>query len=85
MIKGVTKSGFSFEITNERLDNFELVPLFIKADKNPIYITEVARKMLGDKQFENLKKRCTKDGQVSSNKMFKEIGEILAKSNKIKK
>lgn len=85
MIKGVTKSGFKFELTEERLDNFELVPLLIKSETNPIYITQVAEIMLGEKQFEILKKRCTINGQVSSNKMFKEIGEILAKSNKVKK
>lgn len=85
MIKDVTKSGFRYEITDERLDNFALVQLFRQVETNSIVVVEIAELLLGPKQFEILKKRCTKNGQTSSQKMFKEIGDILAKSNKIKK
>lgn len=38
MLKGTTKSGFRYEITTERLNNFELVEILSEVDENPLLL-----------------------------------------------
>lgn len=79
MIKGTTKSGFRFKITDEAQDDWELIEMAIdvKDDDSMYSAVKLVRKMLGEKQYKNLKKYCTKNGHVSALQMATEIGEII--------
>ena len=85
MIKGVTKQGFRFTLTEDRLDNYELFELFAEIDTNPLVLPKVAQLLLGDKQYGILKNRCKNEsGYISNKKMFAEIEQILLASQKVK-
>lgn len=85
MIKGITKSGFKFEISDKALDDFELLELMADMDSNALLVPKIFEKLLGTKQKENLiefmKKR---DGYASTEKMTKILEEILLSSQKLK-
>jgi phage protein len=85
MIKGITKSGFKFEISDKALDDFELLELMADVDSNALLVPKIFEKLLGMKQKENLiefmKKR---DGYASTEKMAKILEEILLSSQKLK-
>lgn len=85
MIKGITKSGFKFEISDKALDDFELLELMADVDSNALLVPKIFEKLLGTKQKENLieflKKR---DGYASTEKMSKILEEILLSSQKLK-
>lgn len=85
MIKGITKSGFKFEILDKALDDFELLELMADVDSNALLVPKIFEKLLGTKQKENLiefmKKR---DGYASTEKMAKILEEILLSSQKLK-
>ncbi|WP_347714322.1 hypothetical protein [uncultured Parvimonas sp.] len=85
MIKGITKSGFKFEISDKALDDFELLELMADVDSNALLVPKIFEKLLGTKQKENLiefmKKR---DGYASTEKMAKILEEILLSSQKLK-
>lgn len=85
MIKGITKSGFKFEISDKALDDYELLELMADVDSNALLVPKIFEKLLGTKQKENLieflKKR---DGYASTEKMSKILEEILLSSQKLK-
>lgn len=85
MIKGITKSGFEFEISDKALDDYELLELMADVDSNALLVPKIFEKLLGTKQKENLiefmKKR---DGYASTEKMAKILEEILLSSQKLK-
>ena len=53
-IRGVTSTGFAFEITKERLENYELLESIAEVDTNPAVLPKVVKLMLGNKS-EDLK------------------------------
>lgn len=55
MLKGTTKSGFRYEITTERLNNFELVEILSEVDENPLLLPKMLNLLLGEHQSKNLK------------------------------
>ncbi|MER0122429.1 hypothetical protein ABPH35_02305 [Streptococcus sp. ZJ93] len=55
MLKGTTGTGFSFEISEERLDNYELLEVMAEVDDNPLLYSKVVKLLLGDEQAKNLK------------------------------
>ena len=48
-IRGVTSTGFAFEITKERLENYELLEAISEVDTNPAVLPKVVQLMLGNK------------------------------------
>ena len=84
-IRGVTSTGFAFEITKERLGNYELLEAIAEVDTNPAVLPKVVKLMLGDKS-EDLKNHVrTADGIVPLDKMGSEIREIFTSQNQLKK
>lgn len=84
-IRGVTSTGFAFEITKERLENYELLEVIAEVDTNPAVLPKVVKLMLGDKS-EDLKNHVrTVDGIVPLDKMGAEISEIFTSQNQLKK
>lgn len=78
MITGKTKSGFEFEISKERLNNYELLELIGELEENPLALSKVVVLLLGKEQTQQLKDHLrTEDGIVPSEKMSAEITEIF--------
>lgn len=84
-IRGVTSTGFAFEITKERLENYELLEAIAEVDTNPAVLPNVVKLMLGNKS-EDLKNHVrTADGIVPLDKIGNEIREIFTSKNQLKK
>lgn len=85
MLKGTTKSGFRYEITTERLSNFELLEILSEVDENPLLLPKVLNLLLGERQSKNLKNYLRdEEGFVSIDKIRETIEDIFAAQNKIK-
>ncbi|WZU00308.1 hypothetical protein MGH68_11965 [Erysipelothrix sp. D19-032] len=54
MLKGITKSGFNYEVTDERLDDYELIEALLEVDTNPILLPKVIKLLLGESQKNEL-------------------------------
>lgn len=78
-IKGVTKSGFEFEITKERLNNFELIEVFAEVDNNPLLLPKALNLLLGKEQKEKLYDHLrTSEDIVPADLVGQEIVEIFS-------
>lgn len=84
MIKGSTKSGFEFEIPKKNLDDWELLEALEEMQSNPLKIIKVSKMLLGNEQYNSLKKYCTVEGKVKMSMMDSEITEIMNFSNQTK-
>lgn len=78
LLKGTTKSGFKFELDQERLNNYELLESISEIDENPLAITKVLDLLLGKKEKNRLKEHIRNDeGIISVDKMTDEITEMF--------
>ena len=78
MIKGKTKSGFSYELDKERLNNYELLEAIEELEENPLVLSRVVNLLLGKEQTKKLKNHLrTENGIVPTEKMSEEITEIF--------
>lgn len=85
MIKGVTKTGFKYQISKERLNNYELLEVIGELDDNPLVLSKVVNLLLGKEQTEKLKEHLrTKDGLVPADKLSEEITEIFQNQSETK-
>lgn len=85
MIKGTTKSGFKFKLTEARLNNYELLEYIGELEENPLVLSKVVNLLLGKEQTAKLKNHLrTKDGIVPSEKMSEEITEIFQSQSETK-
>lgn len=81
MIKGITSTGFKYEITKDALNNYELIEELTELESNPLLLTSVVRKIFGKEQTNNLKDHVRKDnGTVPVEKMEAEVIEIIKSS-----
>lgn len=80
MISGVTKNGFAFEITDERVDNMELIDALADIDDgNLLAVSKVLTLLLGPEQKKKMYDFVrTEDGIVSAQTVSEMIVEILA-------
>lgn len=86
MITGKTESGFEYNISKERLNNYELAETLGELEENPLLMGKVVNLMLGKEQTKRLKDHLrTEDGFVPSELMEAEITEILQKQAELKK
>lgn len=85
MKKGKTTTGFEFTLTDERLNNYELMEAINEVEINPLISVKVVDLLLGKEQSEKLKNHVrTDDGFVPSDKLMEELTEIL-QSDALKK
>lgn len=79
MLNGITESGFKFELDDEVLDDWELLECFREVDKgHEEYIIDVAKQLLGEKQYDELKNFIkNKHGKIKASLMTMEIVNIL--------
>ena len=77
MIRGKLSSGFEFHLDENIFDDFELVELYAKVAKNPIWVGDLAEKLLGVEQKKALVEHLRKeDGKVHTTDMFNALKEI---------
>lgn len=82
MIKGVTKTGFTYELSKERLDNYEMLEAISELDENPLVLPRVVNLLLGKEQAQKLKEHVrTKDGLVPAETLSDELKAIFEKQN----
>lgn len=85
MIKGKTKSGFSYELDKERLNNYELLESIEELEENPLVLSRVVNLLLGKEQTKKLKDHLrTENGIVPTEKMSEEITEIFQNQGETK-
>lgn len=85
MIKGITKSGFKYEIPEERLNNYELLEAISELDEDTLILPKVVNLLLGKEQKKELTKHLrTEDGMVPMDKMTAEIIEIFQSKSETK-
>ena len=85
MIKGKTKSGFSYELDKERLNNYELLEAIEELEENPLVLSRVVNLLLGKEQTKKLKDHLrTENGIVPTDKMSEEITEIFQNQGETK-
>ena len=74
MIKGKTSSGFEFEISEDIINDYELVENLGELDSNPLILGEIVRQILGKEQTAKLKDHIrNENGIVPTDKMTQEI------------
>lgn len=84
-LKGITKTGFQFEVSQDRLENYELVEALAELDENTLALPKVVNLLLGKEQAMKLKDHIrSKDGIVSGEKMSNEIKDIFEKQKQTK-
>lgn len=84
LIKGKTSTGFEFEVSKKRLNNYELVECLGKLEAEPLLLPKIVVMILGEAQTEQLKNHVRdSDGIVDTDIMSKEIEDIL-KSKELK-
>jgi hypothetical protein len=78
-MKGVTSSGFEFEVDNEVLDDYEILEdLAAMENGEPQKIVTILPALLGEEQFCNLKEFLRKDnGRVKATDMTKALSDIF--------
>ncbi|MVZ47458.1 hypothetical protein [Escherichia coli] len=78
IITGKTKSGFSYQIQKEQVENYEFVELIGEVDENPTKLPKVLKMLFGKEQTDKLKEHLrTEDGLVPTQKMIEEFSEVL--------
>lgn len=80
MVKGVTKSGFEFELEENVINNMELVDALADcADDNPFAVSKAVKLLLGNdlrqKLYDHLR---TEDGRVPMEDVSAAVSEIFA-------
>ena len=77
MINITMEDGFEFTLDDNIFDDFELVELFAKVAKNPIWIGDLAEKLLGAEQKKALVEHLRdENGKVRTSSMMQALKEI---------
>lgn len=84
MLKGKTETGFSYEVSDESLNDYELVEILAEVDTNPLLLPKLVNKLLGKEQKKKLLDHLrTEDGKVPIDAISAEIMDIF-QNGKIK-
>ena len=79
--KGTTKTGFPFDISMERMENYEVVETIAEIDENPLVLPRLLNLLLGD-QVAVLKDHVRgEDGMVPTQKLMDEVRDIFESQN----
>ena len=78
MLKGTTKSGFDYEVSDEAMNSFELIEVLAEVDTNPLQLPRLVKMLLGDEQKKKLADHLrTESGTVPLDSISVEIMEIF--------
>ncbi len=79
--KGTTKTGFPFDISMERMENYEVVETIAEIDENPLVLPRLLKLLLGD-QVAALKDHVRDEyGMVPTQKLMDEVRDIFESQN----
>ena len=80
MLQGKTKSGFSFAVDEEILDDYDMLEMLCKIDEGQTSLTiKMVNTLLGEEQKEKLKSHVKeKCGRVSAKVLLAEVMEIFS-------
>lgn len=85
LIKGQTSTGFKFEISRRRLNNYEIVEYLSRLEDEPLLLPKIVEMILGIKQTELLKNHVRdEDGIVDTEVISKELEEIIKSQGQLK-
>ena len=77
MINITMEDGFKGSLDEEIFDDFDLVELFAKTAKNPMWIGDLAEKLLGAEQKKALVEHLRdENGKVRTSSMMQALKEI---------
>ena len=79
MLKGKTKSGFKYEISDENVNNYELFEVMSEIDENPLLLPKLLKLLLGEEQKQTLIEHLRDDsGKVKMEAIQGAVTEIFA-------
>lgn len=79
MLKGKTKSGFKYEISDENVNNYELFEVMSEIDENPLLLPKLLKLLLGEEQKQALIEHLRDDnGKVTMEAIQGAVTEIFA-------
>ena len=86
-VKGKTPSGFKFEISERRLNNYELLELIGEVDEgNGQAFPKVLKLLFGDDQAKDFKDHLREeDGIIPTEKISDELKSVLETIREVKK
>ena len=85
MIKGVTSTGFSYEIPFDAVDNYEFLEVLAESEENFLKFPNMIKMLLGEEQKNRLIEHLKKEkGKASVTEIGKEIQEIFLSNKKTK-
>ena len=81
-MRGVTKSGFAFELEDEAYNDYEILEQLRAVDKGDLTaIVDVVNTLFSEEQKNALKEHLRdKNGRVGMKEMIQEVAEILQTS-----
>lgn len=78
LITGKTKTGFSYQIQKEQVEDYEFIELIGEVEENPTVLPKMLKMLFGKEQTEKLKEHLrTEDGFVPITAMVEVFGEVL--------
>lgn len=84
-MEGTTKTGFHYEVSEDRLNNYELLEAIAELEENTLILPKIVNLLLGKKQADALKDHVrTEEGFVPADKLEPEIEDILLNNKEIK-
>lgn len=83
-IRGITKSGFDFEIDTDAADDWETLKIIRKTNDDASYIVDLAERLLNPEQLIRLEEHCRVNGKVSISSINEEITEMLNQADQLK-
>lgn len=84
MIRGTLSCGFAYEITDDALNNMELVDAIAEMGEDPVSMSRVVRLLLGDQQRKALYDHLREGGTVRIEAVADAVAEIFRGSNQVK-
>ena len=86
MLKGLSASGFEFEIDEEVLDDWEMLELLQEIDEGKIgKLAKAIVFLLGQRQYEKLKNFIkARDGKIKASVMIDEFTSIMNAEKEVK-
>lgn len=85
MLKGKTKTGFAWTISDEAANDFEMLEVLSEVDVNPLLLPKLLEMLLGKEQKQRLMDHVrTESGTVPTTLISDEIMDIFTSQNKTK-
>lgn len=80
MLKGKTKGGFAYEISDARLNNYDLLEAISEATTNPVHMPKVLTLLFGSEQKAKfLDSLRDEEGFIDNSKVEEEVTRIFEK------